>query len=119
MLFYEGDTLTGFGEHRSGDEALHRALQLYSPTEIIDRTLVKLDRAACALHAGDPSEAALLAQAAILDIDPQHRSRLLVQRAQQLASAVAQRHGELQAIADLEAVLASALTGDTLITSNT
>lgn len=107
MLFYEGDVYTGFGAYLHGDQALARALELYSPTEVVDRTLVRLDQAACALHAGDPAQAAQMAQTAIVDLAPHHRTPLLIRRARQLADSVLRMHGDLDALTELDQMLNS------------
>ncbi|GAB3275794.1 hypothetical protein GCM10027589_01120 [Actinocorallia lasiicapitis] len=106
MSFYEGDTYTNLGDHRMGEQVLSHALSLYSPTEIIDRTLVKLDRAHCSLHAGDAGKAATQARDAIMDLDPDHRSDILMHRARQLAATVVQQHGEIAELRDLREALA-------------
>lgn len=106
MSFYEGDTYTNLGDHAKGEEVLRHALTLYSPTEIIDRTLVKLDRSGCALHAGEPERAATMAKDAIMSLDPEHRSDILMHRARQLAATVVQQHGEIPEVRDLREALA-------------
>ena len=95
MAFYEGDTFTNIGDHRHGDEALSRALTLYSPTDRLDRTLVRLDRATCQLHAGNPDAALQAGRDAILDLPPEHRTDILVHRARQIGAAVAAKHGKI------------------------
>ncbi|WP_344834983.1 XRE family transcriptional regulator [Actinocorallia longicatena] len=106
MSFYEGDTYTNLGDHSKGEEVLRHALTLYSPSEVIDRTLVKLDRAHCALHAGEPGRAATVAKDAINELDPEHRSDILMLRARQLAATVVQNHGEISELRDLREALA-------------
>ncbi|SEG55541.1 hypothetical protein SAMN04489712_106239 [Thermomonospora echinospora] len=98
MAFYEGDTFTNLGDHKAGDEVLSRALTLYAPTDWVDLTLVRLDRAACRLHAGHPDAALDVAQEAILELSEDHRSDILVHRARQLGAAVVARHGEIERI---------------------
>jgi hypothetical protein len=100
MAFYEGDTFTNLGDHRHGDEVLSRALTLYSPTDRVDRTLVRLDRAACQLHAGNPDAALQAGRDAILDLPPEHRSDILVHRARQIGAAVNAKHGQIAALND-------------------
>ncbi|MDX6742895.1 XRE family transcriptional regulator [Actinocorallia sp. A-T 12471] len=107
MSFYEGDTYTNLGDHAKGEEVLRNALTLYSPTEIIDRTLVKLDRAHCAIHSGDADAAAVRAKEAILELDPEHRSDILMHRARQLASAAQQQFGDYPLLRELRDTLAT------------
>ena len=96
MAFYEGDTFTSLGDHKHGDEVLSHALTLYSPTDRVDLTLVRLDRASCRLHAGHPEAALTAGKEAILDLPPDHRSDILVHRARQIGAAVSAKHGEIR-----------------------
>jgi hypothetical protein len=105
MSFYEGDTFTNLGDHQRGDEVLSHALTLYSATERVDRTLVRLNRAACRLHAGEPGAAVTAAKEAILELPTEHRSDILLHRARQLNAAVAAKHGELPEVKDFRAAL--------------
>lgn len=106
MAFYEGDTFTSLGDHKHGDEVLSHALTLYSPTDRVDLTLVRLDRAMCRLHAGHPEAALTAGQEAILDLPPDHRSDILVHRARQIGAAVSAKHGEIPALKDFYEALA-------------
>nr|WP_227023210.1 XRE family transcriptional regulator [Actinomadura rubrobrunea] len=107
MAFYEGDTYTNLGDHQHGDEVLSRALTLYSPNDRVDMTLVRLDRAACKLHAGHPDAALQEGQAAILDLPSEHRSDILVHRARQLGAAVRAKHGEIPQLKDFYEALSA------------
>ncbi|MEW2354504.1 XRE family transcriptional regulator [Spirillospora sp. NPDC029432] len=106
MAFYEGDTFTNLGDHRHGDEVLSRALTLYSPTDRVDRTLVRLDRATCQLHAGNPDAALHAGRDAILDLPPEHRSDILVHRARQIGAAVGAKHPGFPGLKDFYEALA-------------
>lgn len=107
MAFYEGDTFTNLGDHQHGDEVLSHALTLYSPTDWVDMTLVRLDRAACKLHAGHPEAALNAGRDAILELPGEHRSDILVHRARQLGAAVNAKHGEISALKDFYEALAA------------
>jgi tetratricopeptide (TPR) repeat protein len=109
MSFYEGDTYTNLGDHQRGDEVLSRALMLYSATERVDRTLVRLNRATCKFHSGEPEAALTTGRQAILELPFEHRSDILVHRARQLSAAVAAKHGEIQAVKDFREALAGPL----------
>nr|WP_246178076.1 XRE family transcriptional regulator [Actinomadura decatromicini] len=106
MAFYEGDTFTSLGDHKHGDEALSHALTLYSPTDRVDLTLVRLDRAMCKLHGGNPDAALAAGQEAILDLPSDHRSDILVHRARQIGAAVSAKHGEIPGLKDFYEALA-------------
>ncbi|MFG2090477.1 MULTISPECIES: XRE family transcriptional regulator [unclassified Spirillospora] len=106
MAFYEGDTFTSLGDHKHGDEVLSHALTLYSPTDRVDLTLVRLDRAMCKFHAGNPDGALVAGREAILELPSDHRSDILVHRARQIGAAVAAKHGEIPALKDFYEALA-------------
>jgi hypothetical protein len=106
MAFYEGDTFTSLGDHKHGDEVLSHALTLYSPTDRVDLTLVRLDRAMCKLHAGHPDAALTAGQEAILDLPAEHRSDILVHRARQIGAAVSSKHGDMPELKDFYEALA-------------
>ncbi|MBA9004091.1 XRE family transcriptional regulator [Thermomonospora cellulosilytica] len=110
MAFYEGDTFTNLGDHRAGDEVLSRALTLYAPTDWVDLTLVRLDRAICRLHAGDADAALDVAQDAITELPAEHRSDILVHRARQVGAAVAARHGEIERLRGFREALSAPAT---------
>jgi tetratricopeptide (TPR) repeat protein len=106
MSFYEGDTLTNLRDYRHGDESLSHALTLYPANERVDRTLIRLDRATCRLHAGEPEAALAAAQEAIAELPTEHRTDILVHRARELGAAVVAKHGEIPAMRTFRAELA-------------
>jgi hypothetical protein len=105
MEFYEGNVHTNLGESRRADEALSRALALYAGSERLDRTLIRLDRATCRLHEGEPEEALRACLQAIEDLPAEHRTDIVLQRARQLETTAVARFGELPAARDLREVL--------------
>ncbi|MCW2902193.1 MAG: hypothetical protein JWO67_4458 [Streptosporangiaceae bacterium] len=107
MSFYEGDTFTNLGDHQRGEEVLGQALMLYSSAERVDRTLVRLNRATCRLHAGEPEAALATGQEAMVELPPEHRSDILVHRARQLSAAVIAKHGEIPAVKEFQEALAA------------
>ncbi|HEY7484650.1 MAG TPA: XRE family transcriptional regulator [Streptosporangiaceae bacterium] len=106
LSFYEGDTYTNLGDPGHAEEGLSRALTLYSSQERIDRTLVRLDRATCKFQIGEPEEALVCGQEAIVELPHEHRSDMLMHRARQLAAAVVQKHGDMPAVREFREVLA-------------
>ncbi|WP_019630266.1 hypothetical protein [Actinomadura atramentaria] len=106
MTFYEGDTFTNLGDHKQGDAVLSRALTLYAPTDRVDLTLVKLDRAACRLNAGHGDAALAAAAEAITDLPPEHRSDILMHRARQIGGEVRARCGDMPELNDFYETLA-------------
>ncbi|GAA1547527.1 hypothetical protein GCM10009678_32640 [Actinomadura kijaniata] len=114
MTFYEGDTFTNLGDHRAGDEALSRALTLYAPTDRVDLTLVRLDRAACRLHAGHIDAALATAREAIEELPTEHRSDILVHRARQIGATVRAKYGDSPMLRDFyEALSGPSVTSPT------
>lgn len=112
MAFYEGDTYTNLGDHQQGDEVLSKALTLYAPSDRVDRTLVRLDRAACRLHAGDPKAALDAGLDAINDLPEEHKSDILVHRARQLGALVQAKHGDYPPLREFYEALAAARMTD-------
>jgi hypothetical protein len=106
LAFYEGDTYVNLGDPHHAEEGLSHALTLYSAQERIDRTLVRLCRAACKFQVGEPEHALSVGQEAIIDLPAEHRSDMLMHRARQLATAVVQKHGEIPAVQEFREVLA-------------
>ncbi|MCP9978909.1 hypothetical protein [Actinomadura madurae] len=85
---------------------LSHALTLYAPTDRVDLTLVRLDRAMCKLHAGQPEAALTAGQEAILELPTDHRSDILVHRARQIGAAVNAKCGEIPQLKDFYEALA-------------
>src|SRR5258708_23851474 len=94
LAFYEGDTYTNLGDHQRGEEALSRALTLYTSTDRLDRTLVRLDPATCRVHAGEPAAAIAAGREGGYDLPPQPRSRTPLAPARALRCAGPTPHRE-------------------------
>ena len=108
FLFHEGDTLITLHQHQRANYVLDRALQLYAPTEVLDRSLVTLDVARCLLDADEPEEALRLSRDTITALPREHRAELVVHTARSLGATVAGRHGNVPAVREYrEALLAS------------
>jgi hypothetical protein len=108
ILFHQGDTLITLGDYKSADEVFELSLQMYSPGEILDRSLIMLGQARCRLEADEPEEALRLSRDTVLALPPQHRSGLVVRAARSLGESVAAEHGDLPAIREYREAL---LTG--------
>jgi transcriptional regulator with XRE-family HTH domain len=108
LLFHEGDTLVMLGNHQGAEKAFTRALRLYSPDEILDRSLVTLGLARCRLEADEPEEALRLSRDTMLAVPREHRSEIMVRTARLLADSVAGRHGEFRGIREYREALISA-----------
>ena len=108
FLFHEGDTLITMRHHQRAHRALGRALQLYAPTEILDRSLVTLGVARCLLEANEPEEALRLSRRTVAGLPREHRAEIVVHMARSLGETVAGRHGDVPAVREYrEALLTS------------
>ncbi len=106
LRFHQGNALTHLHDTRRADEAGERALSLYPASDYLDRTLIHLDRADCRIHDGQITEGVSHAAGSILQLPPQHRDGLILQRAADLAQMIPPRHQTLPAVRDLREVLA-------------
>lgn len=86
--FHAGDAWTHLGDAKQATPELDRALRLYPASDQTDRALTHLDQAACVLLAGDPAAAAEQAAGILQALEPNHRSALIIGRAQDLADKV-------------------------------
>jgi hypothetical protein len=108
LLFHEGDTLVTLGNHMGAERAFNQALRMYSPEEILDRSLVGLGLARCRLEANEPEEALRQSQATVLGVAREHRSEILVRAARSLGDTVAGRYGDTPAVCEYRDALKSA-----------
>jgi tetratricopeptide (TPR) repeat protein len=108
MLFHKGDTLVALGDHQKAESALTRALALYRPDEILDRSLAGMGLARCRLAADAPEEALRLGRQALFGVPREHRSEIMLRAARSLGDSVARRHGEFRAVREYRDALISA-----------
>lgn len=88
LRFHAGNAWTHLGETgRAAEEHAH-ALTLYPDDDQTDLTLIRLDQAMCMVQDGRPAEAAAHATTTIRELPREHRSALIVYRAEQLAERV-------------------------------
>jgi tetratricopeptide (TPR) repeat protein len=111
LLFHLGDALVHLRDHKAAQEAFERALRMYSPAEILDRSLIMLGQASCLLQAGEPTEALRLGRETVLALPGEHRTGLVVRAARSLGESVAAAHGDLPAVRDYRAVLSAVESG--------
>jgi hypothetical protein len=107
LLFHEGDTLVTLSHHAGAEKAFTRALRLYSPDEILDRSLVSLGLARCLLEADEPEEALRVSRETVLSVPREHRAEIMVRTARSLGDCVAGRHGEFRAVREYREALIS------------
>jgi tetratricopeptide (TPR) repeat protein len=105
LLFHQGDALVTLGDHRGADDAFTAAMRLYSPAEVLDRSLVSLGQARCRLVAGEPEEALRLSRETVLRLPAQHRQGLVLRTARSLGEAVVAACGQVPALRDYQEAL--------------
>jgi transcriptional regulator with XRE-family HTH domain len=84
LRFHEGNALTHLGDTERAWRAQRRALDLYPGSDYLDRALVRLDRAGCVAHDGDPTSALAYATEALTSCTEDERRGLLTARAQEI-----------------------------------
>lgn len=107
LLFHEGDALVGLGNHQEAEKAFIRALELYAPGEVLDRSLIAFGLARCKLEAGEPEEALRISQQTLQGVPPEHKSEILLHAARTLGDCVEGRHGSLRAVREYREALIS------------
>jgi hypothetical protein len=108
FLFHEGDAMIMLRKHSVAEKALARALNLYSPAEVLDRSLVALGLAHCRLQADEPEEALRLSRDMLLGLPREHRAEIVVREARSLCQTVAGQHGDFPAVREYEEALRTA-----------
>jgi hypothetical protein len=88
LRWYESRTFTLTGDLTRAEAARAEALRLYPATDQVDRVLLHLDEARCALTAGEPDHAALTAADALRAVPPERRTTVIARRAEELAHAL-------------------------------
>jgi tetratricopeptide (TPR) repeat protein len=108
FLFHKGDALVSLGDPAGAEAAFGTSLRLYSPTEFLDRSLVRLGQARCKLEADEPEEALRVSRDTLLDLPREHRAEIVVHAARALGETVAARHGNVPAVREYREALLSA-----------
>ncbi|MDT3438267.1 helix-turn-helix transcriptional regulator [Pseudofrankia sp. BMG5.37] len=105
LRFHEGNALTHLHDRRRVWEATDRALTLYPSSNYLDRTLIELDRADCLIHDGEVAEGVAHVARTLMELPPQRRDGLILQRARGLAKATSPGHHALPTVRQLYDVL--------------
>ena len=93
LRFHEGIAYTHLHDTRSAWRAQQRALELSTPSDFMDRTLIKLDRASCLSYDGDIASALTYATEALDGLNDRQREGIITLRGLELLRAIpAQRH---------------------------
>jgi hypothetical protein len=88
LRWYESRTFTLVSDLRRAGESRDEALRLYPADDQVDRVLLHLDGAACALTAGEADQAAATAIAALAAVPLQRRTSVVARRADELGVAL-------------------------------
>ncbi|WP_239137579.1 XRE family transcriptional regulator [Sphaerisporangium rufum] len=99
LYFHQGDTLARLGQTLEADLILEQALEKYDG-DLLDQTLIRLDRAQCRLLEGDGEEALKQARHAIDLVGDDFRSDIILRRALDLANTIQLRCGDLPGLAE-------------------
>jgi hypothetical protein len=92
LRWYESRTFTLTGNLDRADESRDEALRLYPAADQVDRVLLHLDGAACALRAGEPDRAAATAAEILGTVPAQRRTSVVQRRADELGATLAPYH---------------------------
>lgn len=85
LYFHQGDALVKLGQPMEADLILEQALTKYGPSDWLDPTFIKFDRAKCKLLEGDVGEALTIAKAALASLGEGCKPDILMQRAHEVA----------------------------------
>ncbi|WP_458088074.1 helix-turn-helix domain-containing protein [Streptomyces malaysiensis] len=106
LAFHAGNACTHLGQTARARDEHERALELYPTDDHTDRALIQLDQALCLLADGQPAEAADQATRTIVALPVQHRSALIMYRAEELTASVPRARQTLPEMRVLRKVLA-------------
>jgi len=105
LRFHEGNAYTHLGDVRAAWTAQGRALELCSPGDYTDRTMIQLDRARCLMHGGDPAAGMAYMLEALAALPDEQRQGLITLRAHEVLQAVPSRHRELTPVHEVRDLL--------------
>ncbi|MFE7134777.1 hypothetical protein ACFVIM_28340 [Streptomyces sp. NPDC057638] len=91
FLFHVGNAWTHLGRVEEAWKVQRRALDAYAPTEYLDPTLIRLDRATALVRGGEVEEAYRTASGALQALPREHRTGMVVRYAENFG-ALASRH---------------------------
>jgi hypothetical protein len=112
LRFHEGNALTHLHDTEAAWRAQQRALQLYPPSDYLDRTLLQLDRASCLAFDGDVTSAMGKAASAVGRLAPEQRSGMILMRGGQILGSLSDSQRELPAARDFRDFLTSCIEGE-------
>lgn len=107
LRFHEGNAYTHLHDTHSAWPAQQRALELSAPTDFMDRTLTRLDRASCLLFDGDATSALTYATEALGALNDREREGIINLRGFELLNAMPAQQRALPAARELRERLAT------------
>jgi tetratricopeptide (TPR) repeat protein len=107
LRFHEGNTYTHLHDTQAASSAHERALALVPARDFLDRTLVRLDVAACLACGREVDEAMRVATNALLDLTPEQRKGLPLLRGAELFQSLPKSQRELPAAGEFHELLLS------------
>lgn len=106
LRFHSGNTWTHLADTARARDEHAQALELYPAEDYTDRALIHLDQAVCLATDGDHAAASAHATETIVDLPTEHRSALIIYRAEELAARVPRARQGLPEVRVLREVLA-------------
>lgn len=97
LRWYESRAFTLTGDLGRAAQARIEALRLYPATDQVDRVMLHLDDARCALAEGEPDRAAATAASTMAAVPAERRTTVVARRAGELAQALTPHHALTQA----------------------
>ena len=101
LRFHEGNAYTHLHDTPAAWRAQQRALELSDPSDFMDRTLTKLDRASCLAHDGDVSEALACATTTLDGLNDRQREGIITLRGIEIFNTLPAEHRALPAAREL------------------
>lgn len=106
LHFYASHAFTGIGETAAARRAQDAALAAFGPEEMLDPTLVHLDRALCMIQDGETDAGTRYATDVLLGLPDDYRPAIVVRRARAVAMAVPPRHRSMATVRTFHDALA-------------
>lgn len=104
--FHSGNAYTDLRDTAAAWSAQQRALQLYPPSDYLDRALIGLDRAACLICDGDINEGAAHLTSVVSGLAAVQRDALVLTRAARILATVPATRARVPAMRDAAELLA-------------
>ncbi len=107
LRFHQGNTYTRLHDTTAAKAAQERALALYPKRDFLDRTLVRLDAAACLAYEREAEQAVHMATKALLDLTREQRRGLVLMRGAEVLKSLPRNQRALPAAREFYDLLMS------------